>query len=529
MPVWPKSFYTFGVSVRTAATEWKLRRKSTGIPEQERTFQELVARLGRTKFWREAGVEPSCKYAGFQSRVAPRNASALAPAVERMIGGEADVLWPGVCDLFIATPGTNSGAPTHLPVTEPLLRHVQQSAFESILYYTVRARHAGVFRGRHLWVGGSTALKPLHAGPARHAYVAPGTALLTVGLPPWVEKHLYEPGAAVAQIDDWSKMIEAIAARTCQADISLFAAMPRWAVLLGRILRERGGTAMGRRKNLQELWPNLECFVHTGVPIRPFYDELRDLLGPAVRFHEIYLASEAFIAAQDGEPAAGLRLMTGGGVFFEFMPLGEFDESRLEYLGPRLVPLAGVKTGIDYALFVTTPGGLARHSLGDVVRFISTTPPRLIYVGRTGLRLHAFGENVMEKEITDALVAVCQRHKWNVVNFHVAPLFTASLTGANRGRHEWWVELNAGTVATPMGPQLAEELDVELQRMNPKYAAKRKTNALEPPFVRLVMPGVFEHWLRFHSKWGGQHKTPRCRSDRLVADELAQITNFARD
>jgi hypothetical protein len=52
---------------------------------------------------------------------------------------------------------------------------------------------------------------------------------------------------------------------------------------------------------------------------------------------------------------------------------------------------------------------------------------------------------------------------------------------------------------------------------------------LEPPVVRLVMPGVFEHWLRYQGKWGGQHKLPRCRSDRLIADELAQITNFAAD
>jgi hypothetical protein len=40
---------------------------------------------------------------------------------------------------------------------------------------------------------------------------------------------------------------------------------------------------------------------------------------------------------------------------------------------------------------------------------------------------------------------------------------------------------------------------------------------------------VFRHWLRFHGELGHENKTPRCRSDRLVADELAQITNFARD
>lgn len=136
----------------------------------------------------------------------------------------------------------------------------------------------------------------------------------------------------------------------------------------------------------------------------------------------------------------------------------------------------------------------------------------------------------MEKDLTDALVAVCSRHNWTIVNFHVAPLFAqGNLTGQNRGRHEWWIELQPGTVATPIGPQIAAELEVELQRSNPDYAAKRKAGAIESPTVRLVMPGVFKHWLRFKGRWGGQHKFPRCRGDRVIAAELAQITNFARD
>jgi hypothetical protein len=49
-----------------------------------------------------------------------------------------------------------------------------------------------------------------------------------------------------------------------------------------------------------------------------------------------------------------------------------------------------------------------------------------------------------------------------------------------------------------------------------------REGGLDPPFVRLVMPGVFEHWMRYHGKWGGQNKMPRCRSDRLIADELGE-------
>ena len=218
--------------------------------------------------------------------------------------------------------------------------------------------------------------------------------------------------------------------------------------------------------------------------------------------------------------------MADAGLFFEFLPVQDYDPDRLATLGPKAVPLEGVRPNEDYVLLLTTPAGLCRYVLGDVVRFISTEPPRLIYVGRTGLQLNAFGEQVIEKELTDSLVAVCSPHGWSITNFHVAPAFSESNTGEIRGRHEWWVELRPGTMQTPTGVVLASQLDAELRARNPHYELKRRGVGLEPPIARLVMPGVFEHWMRHHGKWGGQNKLPRCRSDRVVADELMQLARF---
>jgi hypothetical protein len=266
------------------------------------------------------------------------------------------------------------------------------------------------------------------------------------------------------------------------------------------------------------------------MPIAPYLDDLRTALGPTVNFHEVYPSSEAFIAAQDADSASGLRLMADAGVFFEFLPMSEFDEGRLISVSSRTVPISGVRTGVNYALVITTPSGLARYLVGDVVRFLSTEPPRLVYVGKTKLQLNAFGEHVLEKEITDSLVAVCRRNGWTVMNFHVAPKHGASTnTNRVRGRHEWWIELKPGTLTTPTGPFMAAELDVELRKLNSDYASRREAGTLEDPFVRLVMPGVFEHWMRYSGKWGGQHKMPRCRSDRVIADELGGSLQFARD
>lgn len=531
MPAWPKTFYTFGLSLKTAATEWKLRQKRRARTDQQQAFARLTPRLAAASVWREAGVEAGMPYARFQERVPLQTHASLAPAIERARQGEANVLWPGTCALFALTSGTTTGEARCVPVTEEMLAHVRRACREALLYYTVRAKHAGVFRGRHLLVGGCTQLTGIQPAGGHPAFAGELSAIVALTLPGWAEKHLYEPGAAAANLPDWEARVDAMVARTCRSDISLVAGVPAWLAEFGRELRQRCANGGQPIEHLQKLWPNLECLVHTGSSVAPYAAELHQLFGAAVKFHEVYATSEAFIATQDTDaPAAGLRLMADLGVFFEFLPMADFDETRIAQLGAKAVPLSGVSVGIDYAIVLTTPGGLVRYVLEDVVRFVSTEPPRLLCRGRTTLRLHALGENVCERELTDALVAVCARSNWTIANFHVAPLFANHLTGSQRGgRHEWWLELKPGTVATPTGPHIALGVDAELQRTNPDYAARRKANAVEAPIVRLVMPGVFEHWLRYQERWGGQHRLARCRNDRAIADELAHITNFARD
>jgi len=176
-------------------------------------------------------------------------------------------------------------------------------------------------------------------------------------------------------------------------------------------------------------------------------------------------------------------------------------------------------------LLLTTPAGLVRYVIGDVVRFISVAPPRLVYAGRTKLQLSAFGEHVIERELTDALTEVGRQHGVGVVNFHVAPLFPDPRQNRLLGRHEWWIELRpAPGGASPDPEAFSAGLDRELARRNDDYAAKRSGHGLLPPAVHFVRSGLFESWLKRAGKWGGQSKTPRCRSDRLVADELARET-----
>ena len=514
----------------TARVRWRLRQSGAGPGEQREAFMQLLRRLAVTTSGDTAGLEAGMDYERFRRRVPLRTYEDFAPDIERMKQGEPDVLWPGRCTYFAVSSGTTAGRTKFLPVTPELLTHFRRAGLDSLFYYTARTGRTDVFLGRHLFLGGSAALTPVpERVGAEPAYAGDLSGITARHLPRWVEKALYEPGREIAQMSDWPAKVAAIAERTLSRDITLLAGIPSWVLVLAEALRIRALRAGRTVRHLQELWPHLQCLVHGGVPVGPFVGELRAALGPTVNFHEVYPASEGFIATQDADSAAGLRLMTGVGLFYEFLPLAQYDETARGSLGAAAVPLEGVEPGVDYVLLLTTPAGLCRYVIGDVVRFVCTDVPRLVYAGRTKLQLSAFGEHVIEKELTDALQTVGQRRDWSVTNFHVAPVFVDSAAGARRGRHEWWIELQH-----PAGPgtadgAIAAELDRELALRNEDYAAKRQGGGLEPPRLQLVPPGTFEQWMRAHGKWGGQSKMPRCRSDRSVADALQALAAESED
>jgi hypothetical protein len=522
MPALPRCLLTAGARFLSACTARRLRDPRRILPAQHKAFAQLTAAMARCSFGRENGLRAGMSYEEFQAKIPPRTYESFTAPIERMKRGEADVLWPGRCRYYAVSSGTTAGRTKYLPVTDAMLAHFRQAGLDSLLYYTARTGSTSVFGGKQLFLGGSTTLARIEESKPFEAWAGDLSGITAIHMPGWVNHYLYEPGVDVAQIGNWPEKIKAIAERTHNRDLRLVAGIPSWVLILAAAVRARAANGSALPANLHAVWPNLECFIHGGVPIAPFVDELRASLGAGVNFHEVYPASEGFIATQDADASLGLRLMTDVGLFFEFLPLSEFDETRLGELGPKAVPLEGVKAGVDYALLLTTPAGLMRYAIGDVVRFVSTDIPRLVYAGRTKLQLSAFGEHVIEKELTDALATICQRHGWTPANFHVAPLFVDATAGRNRGSHEWWIELKSQPEHSA-ATTLVTELDAELIRLNDDYEAKRKGLGLEPPVVRLVAPGTFEQWMRAHGKWGGQSKMPRCRSDREIADALAKL------
>ena len=115
---------------------------------------------------------------------------------------------------------------------------------------------------------------------------------------------------------------------------------------------------------------------------------------------------------------------------------------------------------------------------------------------------------------------------WQATAFHVAPYAQRNGAGLVANVHEWWLELGTHTMKTPTANVLGPEFDAELALRNRDYAARRANGTLGAPLVRLVMPGVFQSWAREQNKTASASKLPRCRPDRLIADQLAALAPF---
>lgn len=470
------------------------------VETQRALLLRLVRRADMTRFGHAHRFEDIDSVAAYQQRVPLRRYEQFweqwwrdtAPVL-------VDATWPGRVPYLALSSGTTSGTTKYIPVTRDMVRANRGAGLDTLAWHLEARPRGKVFGGLSFMLGGSTALERVAPGVRQGDLSGIAAAEVPGFLGAWSW-----PPKRLALMADWDAKLSALAAETPAEAVRVLTGTPSWLlVLLERLAAERGGAPP---------LPGLELLVHGGVPWAPYRDRMAPFLPPGCDTREVYPASEGFIAIADRGEGEGLRLNLDRGCFFEFVPVGE-----LEAPSPTRHWAATVEIGVEYAVAVTSCAGLWSYLLGDTVRFVDRSPPRLLVTGRTAYGLSAFGEHLTGEEIEAALLGAAAAEGLLVAEYTVGPVFAGT-----RGGHRWLVE--AAAPADPgLAAALAEALDLALQRDNDDYAAHRSGAQLDPPEVVLLPPGAFAGWMRARGKLGGQHKVPRVIADpeRFAAAEAA--------
>jgi hypothetical protein len=332
-------------------------------------------------------------------------------------------------------------------------------------------------------------------------------------LPFWAE-YLRSPSLKTALMDKWEAKIEAIIQETLQQRITSMAGVPTWTlVLLQRIIEQTG------KKNITEVWENLEVFFHGAVAFTPYRQLFKQIIpSTSMNYMEIYNASEGFFALQDQRNSEEMLLMLDYGVYYEFIPIENIEDEN-----PKTITLDEVVVGKNYAMIISTNAGLWRYKIGDTIKFTNTNPYRIKISGRTKHFINAFGEELMVENAEVALTKACEMTQASLRNFTAAPIYLSSTQNGTyqQGGHEWIVEFEQNPTDIGLFTKI---LDETLRQVNSDYDAKRHLDiALVAPKVHIAPQGTFYAWLKMKNKLGGQHKVPRLANNREYIDEILQL------
>lgn len=486
------------------------KERSSATPEgahatQMRVLEWLLQRGARTAYGTRCGFDPRGGLEAFRDATPVAEYPHFRPWVERMVHGEADVLWPGRCRRFAQSSGTSDGKSKYIPVTDTSLKinHYAGSS-DVVAHYLDLYPDSRIFSGKAFILGGSYAneVADLPAG----VKVGDLSANLIDAINPAVNL-LRVPSKQVALMADWHEKLPALARAAVRQDITNISGVPSWFLtVLREVVRLAGADT------IHDVWPNLEVFFHGGISFAPYEEQYRAITDPSrMRYLETYNASEGFFAVQDTrERAAGMKLLLDRGVFYEFVPLDELDSPN-----PRALGAWEVEEGRVYALIISSCNGLWRYSIGDTVKILSTNPLRIAIAGRTHSYINAFGEELMVHNAEAAMAAACAATGASVANYTAAPVFT---TERSRGRHQWLIEWNKQPADIEA---FADELDRRLQAENSDYQAKRSGNIfLDRLSITTARQGLFDAWLESTGKLGGQRKVPRLSNSRSIIDAM---------
>jgi hypothetical protein len=475
------------------------------IEIQDETLFSLLHDAKNTQWGKAHNYQDIRSLKSFQDNVPLQKYEDIKPYVDRMREGERDLLWAGDVKWFAKSSGTTSDKSKFIPVTKEALEECHLRGPKDVFtMYITNNPETKVLKGKTLTLGGSHRVNNFN----NNSYYGDLSAILLENVPFWSD-FLRTPSTEIALIEEFEEKIERIIETALDQNITSFAGVPSWYLVLFNKVLERTG-----QKNLLEVWPNLEVFAHGGVNFEPYREQYKKLI-PSSQMHylETYNASEGFFGIQDNEHRDDMLLMLDYGIFYEFIPMSEFGNEN-----PTVLGLEDVELNTNYALVISTNAGLWRYVIGDTIKFTCKYPFKIKVTGRTKHFINAFGEEVIIDNAEQAIKIACN-HTGAIINEYTAgPVFMGD---NQKGAHQWIIEFE---VEPESLERFTHVLDNSLQTLNSDYEAKRHKNlTLEIPDIIAAPHGTFYNWMKQRGKVGGQNKIPRLSNNRQYLDELINM------
>ncbi len=461
--------------------------------------------LSKTEYGVEYGIESDVTPYQFSQKIPIVTYEDIASRVETTIDGGLYPFWNDTPKWYAKSSGTTNSASKFIPTTKEALKEMHYRGLSDVAaIYTTLYPNGKAFDGKTLTLGGS-----LIKNKKSNAFIGDLSGILMSNFPA-ISCLKRTPSSDIALMSNFEEKIKRITECSPSENITCFAGVPSWYLVLMNSILEFTG-----KSNMCEVWGNIDFFAHGGMNFTPYREQYNKLFpSPDMKYMETYNASEGFFAIQDDPTRDDMLLMLDYKIYYEFIESEFIDQPD------KAIPLEDVKCGVNYALIISTSGGLWRYMIGDTVKFTSTYPYRIKITGRTKHFINIVGEEVIVDNTDSAIKKALQDSGGTINEYTVAPIF---MSEKKRGAHEWILEFDQRPSSLE---KFALVLDNTLKELNSDYNAKRGNNgALDKPLIHVVPQGTFYNWMKQRGKLGGQNKIPRLSNTREYVDSILNLIN----
>lgn len=488
-------------------------------------LQQLTKSSEKTVYGKRHNFSKIRNYEDFVRNVPINQYGTLQPYIQEELKGTENVLYPEPVFAVMATSGT-TGEPKLIPYTArtwksanrfQLLYFASADSIRPFLQGKLLAIMApSIYKRTENWdIGYLTGYGMKHANRFLRSKIVPKTDVFDIL--DWEEKFRETIRQAIEKPNitaciGLTSFVMALLRRTKYESID-------WLVhdssISAKNQRRLKAAIIGDGAiDLQTLWPNMSVVFSSGVVKELYTPVIRDLVGE-VHVHEAYAGTEGTYGFQLYADQRGVVPVVDDIVF-------EFVQSQDGMLPPdaKAIPLSDVKLSTPYRIVVTTPSGLWRYDVHDLVMFTSFDPLSLQCLGKSQNTINISGEKVSEGDISAALTLASEDQGLLVREFVVAPEVTDK-----GGTYHIFAEFGQ----SPSNLELfMKRFDIHLQHVNDLYYHVRAARTVLPAIIHPVTLGTFDSLerqrLRVQNKAIGQTKMPRITSLDQALENLLPVT-----
>ncbi len=489
------------------------------VKAQEKVLLEYLTRNKNTEYGLKHKFSEIALISDYQQRVPMNDCENQRPYIERMTKGEENVLTSDKVIFFGLTSGT-TGHPKFIPVTKYSRGKKAEAA--SLWVHYISKDYPGIFKGHILAIVNPETEGFTESGCPYGAETGHGYKNL-----PKVMRGLYAVPNCVFDISDYESRYYCIMRISMEHNITTVATLnPSTIVLLCQKVEEweddiikdiEGGTLHAKldipnetRKELERFlkpnprkakelrkilesgkkllpkyfWPDMqliECW--KGGTVKLYLKELPQYFGDVPIRDFGYLSTEARSSITMSDSGAGGVLAVNTN-FYEFVPKDEMGKSN-----KRFLLCDSLESGQEYFIVVTTPGGLYRYNIDDIIKvdgFFNKTP--IIEFIQKGLNaVSVMGEKIYETHVNAAINRAAEKYDL-LIRF-----FSASVQLDKPPRYIFLVEFDSDP-GHEKKKGLLWSIEEELCKENAEYKYTRNSLVLGPPILKIVEPGAFEQY-----------------------------------